>query len=276
MRRRHIFEWEDQPWLPCVFRDFITDHLRCSLASARVAEAHRAIAIRLKQAMDQLETREIVDLCSGGGGPLLAVQRHLASEMAFPTRVTLTDLFPNVLAFQRIEAEGNGTVQCRYDCISVFEVPGELRGIRTLFTSFHHFRSADAHRILEDAVAKRVGIAVFEPLKRTPKMIMLVFLVAVVRAFFRTPKVGKLTLARFLLTYVIPLCPMIVAWDGIVSVFRTYTLEELRELTEGLSHGFSWEIQQVEIPFRFGFTMPLTCLIGIPNRVSAATSLDGK
>ena len=62
MKRVHLFEWEDQPWLPRVFRDYTTDHLRFALESDDLAETHRAIAIRLKKAMEQIETREIVDL----------------------------------------------------------------------------------------------------------------------------------------------------------------------------------------------------------------------
>ena len=221
MNRLHAFEWEDQPWLPRVFRDYITDHLRFALEAEEAMEMHRAVAACLKAAMERLGTREIVDLCSGGGGPLLAVQRCLASEMAFPTKVTLTDLYPNLSAFKRIEAEGNGAVRCLSQSVSVFEVPEELRGIRTLFTALHHFRPADARRILEDAVNKRAGIAVFEPLERTLRIIFLT----------------GLSVERFLLTYPVPLCPFVITWDGVVSALRTYSVDELRELTAGLGEG---------------------------------------
>src|SRR6266487_3105045 len=109
MNRLHAFEWEDQPWLPRVFRDCITDHLRFALEAEEAMEMHRAVAACLKAAMEQLGTREIIDLCSGGGGPLLAVQRCLASEMAFPTKVTLTDLYPN-LSVHRSRRKWRGTV----------------------------------------------------------------------------------------------------------------------------------------------------------------------
>jgi len=248
MNRLHAFEWEDQPWLPRVFRDCITDHLRFALEAEEAMEMHRAVAACLKAAMERLGTREIVDLCSGGGGPLLAVQRCLASEMAFPTKVTLTDLYPNLSAFKRIEAEGNGAVRCLSQSVSVFEVPEELRGIRTLFTALHHFRPADARRILEDAVNKRAGIAVFEPLERTPRIIFLT----------------GLSVERFLLTYPVPLCPFVITWDGVVSALRT-SVDELRELTAGLGEGiFSWQIERSEWSTALG-PFPFTSLIGVPE-----------
>jgi hypothetical protein len=37
MRRLHLFEWEDQLWLPRVFRDFITDQLTFETRQRRTA-----------------------------------------------------------------------------------------------------------------------------------------------------------------------------------------------------------------------------------------------
>jgi hypothetical protein len=94
----------------------------------------------------------------------------------------------------------------------------------------------------------------------------------VIRSLLLTPKVGKLSLARLLLTYVFPLCPIIATWDGVVSALRTYSIKELRDLTAGLNDGFSWEIQRIEVPYRFGLAAPLTYLIGLPDRVSRHAS----
>lgn len=265
MKRLHLFEWEDQPWFPRVLRDYITDHLRLSLESRRIAEFHRVVATRLKMAMEQVETREIVDLCSGGGGPLLAVQRCLASELAFPVHVTFTDLYPNETAFRQREAEAEGRVRCRYDSVSAFDVPPDLRGIRTLFTAFHHFRPADARRILEDAVEKRTAVAVFEWTERTPLMISTMGLAAIIQALIFTPWARNLSVARLLLTYVIPIGPIIMAWDGTVSVLRTYTVQELQDMTTGLNRGFSWDIQRIVVRTGLG-PMRLTYLIGLPDR----------
>ena len=47
-------------------------------------------------------------------------------------------------------------------------VPGDLRGARTMFNCFHHFRPAEARRILEDAARARRPIAGFEVVSREP------------------------------------------------------------------------------------------------------------
>ena len=37
-----------------------------------------------------------------------------------------------------------------------------------------------------------------------------------------------------------PVLPILIAWDGVVSCLRTYTPDELRRLSAGLD-GFTWE-----------------------------------
>lgn len=265
MKRRHFFEWEDQPWLPAVFRDYITDQLRYDLGSAEARPLQQAIATLLHGAMMKAGTHEIVDLCSGGGGPLLAVQRLMESELRFPTCITLTDLYPNVAAFEAVQLASGGTVRACHDSVSVFDVPRALSGIRTLFTAFHHFRPADAARILRDACEKRRAIAIFEPFERDPRLMLIMVLCAVPVMMWRTPKIGPMTWSRFLLTYVIPLAPAIAAWDGFVSTFRSYSVSELRELASASGcEEYTWEAGRVLLPTPFG-TFGLTYLIGLPG-----------
>jgi hypothetical protein len=249
-----------------VLRDYVTDHLHFILGMhARVA-FHRAIASELKEAMERAGTREIVDLCSGAGGPLLAVQKLLRSEMAFPSEVTLTDLNPNESFFREMESAGDG-VQARLDPIDALNVPDELRGFRTLFASFHHFRPAAARRILEDAVSKKTGVAVFEWPERTPLFVAVMGLICIAQALVFTPWVRNLSVARLLLTYVLPLGPLVMAWDGTVSVLRTYTVQELREMTKGLDADYAWDIQSIVVKTPLG-PMSTTFLIGVPTRPS--------
>jgi len=264
MRRYQLFEWEDQPWLPVVLRDYLTDHLRFFLGSDQARPLHQAIASILFRSMQKLGTREIVDLCSGGGGPLLAVQRYLHEEMNFETTVILTDLYPNVTAFEQAELSSKGDVKIYREPLSAFDVPPSLTGMRTLFTAFHHFRPSDAKRILIDARAKRRGIAIFEPFNRSFRMAYNMGIGGIKRGFLLTPKVGRMSFKRFSAAYLLPVAPMIFAWDGVVSSLRSYTVPELRNLASfAEADDFIWEAGQV--PTTPDGSMPLTYLVGLPG-----------
>src|SRR5688572_7974641 len=199
MRRLHLFEWEDQRWLPRTLRDFITDHLRYTQNEDMRRPVNMAIAGRLKVLLERTGTTRIIDLCAGAGGPLLEIGRILRDELSCPVEIVLTDLYPNAAAFKRIESQSGGTIKARYESTSAFDVPRELDGVRTLFTALHHFRPEDVRLVLADAVRKRVPVAVFEPLERTVRWVALIGIMSLVRGFTHTPRVGNLTPARLFL-----------------------------------------------------------------------------
>ena len=264
MRRLHLFEWEDQPWLPAVFRDFITDHLRYTQNEGMRRPVNVAIAQRLKSLLERAGTRRLVDLCAGAGGPLVNIQSILADEMGFPVEILLTDLYPNVAAFRRLEAESGGLIRGRYESTSALDVPAELEGVRTLFTALHHFPPQQVRVILADAARKRAPVAVFEPLERTFRMVTLMAIMTFVRGLTHTPRVGPLTLQRFLLTYVLPIAPALFAWDGTVSALRSYTADELLDLARSATAGhYDWEAGTFAVAGPYG-EMPTTFLVGVP------------
>src|ERR1700681_3262042 len=122
MRRMHLFEWEDQPWLPQVFRDFITDHLRYTHNEAMREPVNVAIAQRLATLFARTQTSRVVDLCAGAGGPLGRIGHILVEEFSIPLEIVVTDLYPNIAAFKSLEARSEGRVSARYDSISATDV----------------------------------------------------------------------------------------------------------------------------------------------------------
>lgn len=262
MKRRHFFEWEDQPWLPNVLRDFITDHLQYAMHRGKIFDPAVPLLHRALAAMGETQ---IVDLCSGGGGPYPELARKIQQDTGVPVHVTLTDLFPNADAITRIEAKSGGQVSYRSESTSAFDVPAELTGVRTMYAALHHFRPEDARRLLADAAAKRRAIGAFEPLERDFKSMFRMGLLAIISGFLITHRVGPLTLSRALLTYVLPIAPLLFAWDSVVSSFRTYSPEELRAMTAGLGgDGYSWDIGQLDVQTRVG-PFKVTYVLGMPR-----------
>jgi hypothetical protein len=202
---------------------------------------------------------------------MLNIRNILAHEFNEPVEVILTDLFPNIEAFKKREAEGKGDVKARYEPVNALDVPPDLRGVRTLFSVLHHFKPEAARRLLADAVRKREPIAVFEPLERKLHILLFFAFTIFWHALIMTPIVGKMTWQRFLLTYLIPLAPACIWWDGMVSVLRTYTPEELRELAESVgAPDYQWEAGRFYIPGPFKIKTPTIYLIGFPKQAPIA------
>jgi hypothetical protein len=263
MRRLHLAEIEDQPWCPRPVRDAATDYLEFMI---RLGNAYAPVVPLLREALRRTGARRIVDLCSGGGGPWPRLLPELDREGA-PVEVVLTDLYPNLDALRRARAATGGRLGFREESVDATRIPPGLDGFRTLFTAFHHFPPERARAILRDAVRARQGIGVFEATMRSPGSVaaMLPTPLAVLLA---TPFIRPFRPSRLLWTYLLPAVPALVLWDGVVSCLRTYTPDELREMTGELAgEGYHWEIGQARSR---GAPAPVTYLLGWPEEGAAA------
>lgn len=250
MRRYHLFEIEDQPWCPAPIRDAMTDYLQFVLGRMR---PFAVLAPRLRAAMERMNTRQVVDLCSGGGGPWAS----LIAELGDDVMVTLTDLYPNQSAQVKFGAETAERVSYESASVDAASPPVRLRGFRTLINGFHHFPPERAREILVDAVRSGQGIAVFEVVERRPS-VMAGMLLAPLFVALVTPAIRPFRWSRLFWTYVLPLVPVFTLFDGVVSCLRVYEPDELREMTAGLTE-YHWDIGQEAVP---GSPARVTYLIG--------------
>lgn len=256
MRRFHLFELEDQPWFPVIVRDLATDYLQFIQTRFRLDRAMMPI---IRRVLEQSGATRIVDLCSGGSGPLLLLVKDLAAA-GVPVCATLTDLFPNAAAFAEIARASDGLITYEAQPVDARDVPARLSGLRTIFNGFHHLRPADARAVLHAAAAVRQPIAILEVSERSLRTLPVVLTPLFV--WLLTPFMRPFLWRRLLWTYPLPLVPLTCLWDGMVSQLRAYTPAELRQLCEG-SAPMRWEAGQVPIAKGGG---RLTYLIGIPAR----------
>jgi hypothetical protein len=259
MRRVQFIELHEQPWLPSSLRHGITDVLQFGL---NVFRAYAPIAPLLQSALRSSRSLSIVDLCSGGGGPWLDLYQKLQAEGYPALHVVLTDKYPNLRAFQHAGPASGDRIGFYPDSVDAANVPPELKGFRTMFTSLHHFPPVEARAVLQNAVDASQGIGIFEVTRRAPTTIGLMFLWALT-PFVLTPWVRPFRWSRLLWTYVLPVIPMVLLFDGVVSCLRTYRPQELREIIGELNAtDYQWELG--EHPEGHG-RVPITYLIGFPR-----------
>jgi len=255
--RLQLFELEDLPWFPRTIRDLATDYLQ--FVQSRFA-LHEPMVPLLRDALHQSRATEVLDLCSGGGGPVLALyEALLAGGISVPCK--LTDRYPNVNAFRRLSSLHPIGITYSDEPVDATKVPTRMPGLRTMFNAFHHFAPTDARAVLACAVDARQPIAIFEIPERTlGNLIPLLFTPLFVA--IATPFIRPFRWHRLLWTYLLPLVPVNCWWDGLVSQFRAYTVEEMRELTRGFED-FHWTAAQVKLG---GTPGHVTYLVGIPQK----------
>ena len=71
--------------------------------------------------------------------------------------------------------------------------------------------------------------------------------VNILSVLFLTPMVRPVSWQQLLFTYVIPILPLTIAWDGAISNARTYTLQDLDTLLpDDQNHQYAWERNNVK------------------------------
>lgn len=242
MRRFHLFEFEDQPWFPEILRNFGTDFLRFL---ANKTNMYQPVIPLIGEAFEQCKTEQIIDLASGGGGGMIRINQELMKH--YPElKIILTDFYPNLDAFRHTQKQSDNFL---YEDVSVDvrNVPKHLKGLRTQFLSFHHFKPQDARLILQNAVDTHNGIAIFEAQERSIPSLLAMFF-SPITVLLTTPMIRPFRWSRILFTYLIPVVPLFVWWDGIVSALRTYAVDEMSELVDSLKNRdqFNWKIGRVK------------------------------
>jgi hypothetical protein len=266
MKRWHLFELGDQDWFPNPLRSLITDLLQYQLTLWGV---YKLVVPELKKLMCTMNCDHIIDLCSGGGGALLQIQETLAQE-GHPVSITLTDRYPNIAAFEKIRQHSGNRIDFRPEPVDATSVPKDLKGVRTLFTSFHHFKPTLAKNILQNMVDSKAAIGVFEFTERKPANVIKMILVSPILVLCQTPFVRPFKWSRLFWTYLIPLVPFIYLWDAMVSHMRTYSTEDLQNMVSEINNeNYHWKIDKLALG-KLGISV--TCLIGHPdNRIQNDT-----
>lgn len=242
--RLQLLELEDQAWFPRVVRDLATDYLRFI---ERLFRFHLHALPVLTRAIDETGAERVIDLCSGGAGPVPELARELRKN-GVAVRFVLTDLYPNLSAFEEALRQADGMIEFMEEPIDARHVPAQLIGLRTFFNAFHHFDPADASTILLAASNAGQPIAVLEIPERSVATILPLFLTPLF-VWAATPFIRPVSWQRFALTYLIPVVPLTCLWDGLVSQLRAYRPEELQALADRLdTPDFVWEAGTFSAP----------------------------
>ena len=265
MRAPRLFELEDQAWFPRSIRDAGTDHMRIMWELG----AYQPVVGRLKEALVATGSRTIVDLCSGGGGPVVAVQRAL-EQAGLAVDVTLTDRHPSTGAFQYARERSGGRIRFIDQPVDAAAVPEHLKGFRTMFAALHHFSPEAVRRTLQDAVAKRQPIAIFDMTRGTPPPPSMAILGNPLGVLLATPFVRPFRWSRLLWTYLVPIVPLYITWDALVSGLRLYSVRDLQGLVASLrGNEYVWQVGGEKFP------RSITYAIGYPQRNPTGQPSEG-
>jgi hypothetical protein len=136
-----------------------------------------------------------------------------------------------------------------------------------MFTAFQHFRPDAARSILAAAVPNRKGIFIAEPGPRSTAALAMQAIVPL-GVLLLTPVIRPFRWSRLFWTYLVPVLPLAIMFDGVVSCLRMYSPDELLAMgREVAGDEYTWEAG-FERPA--GAPLPAPYLIGLPRTAQEA------
>ncbi len=260
--RLQLVELEDLPWWPLWLRNYQTDLLE---RINRYMRFYDGCLPRLRGLLEASGESQILDLCSGGGGPW----PDWLERGCFSLPVQLSDLYPNERAFARLERRHTGLRGISHS-LDMLRLGSEPPGLRTLFTALHHLPPDGVRQLLLQVSRSGRPLAAFDFNHRSWLNLLIVVPLAWLMSWLLTPLLRP-SLTRLLYTYVVPLVPLALAWDGLVSQLRAYRCEELVEFLPPDS-AYQWEVGS----YRWHGLLTITYLLGRPQRQSPSSENDAQ
>lgn len=263
--RLHLFEIADQSWFP----DFLRGYMQAALTAAwtthiPILQSSSPAAIVSRILASQLSSRVrdyvFIDFCAGGGGPTPSIEKHLNKSIAASSsssasssapsyaavatapasvQFILTDLHPHVDLWSQAAAaspnltyvtESVDAARAPTDLIASHKRSGK-KVFRLFNLAFHHFDDDLARKILKNTVETSDGFGIFELQDRSWAGFVACCLFGL----------GTLAMAPYyawlwgsplalVFTYLIPILPFVLVFDGWMSSLRTRTPEEVKAL----------------------------------------------
>ncbi|KAM0265658.1 hypothetical protein ACHAQJ_000092 [Trichoderma viride] len=275
--RLHLFEITDQPWFPAFLRSRIQDALTSAWNSKTPLQpqspARIAASTLIRELGNSLSSYTFIDFCAGGGGPTPAIQKainnHLNAEGKQPVDFILTDLHPNVAAWEKV-VKSFPQITYERQSVDASKAPKRLverqdgKKLMRLFNlSFHHFDDVLARDILRDTINTSHGFTVFELQDRSLAGMLSVLMLgvgSVIMAPLFAWKWKSLTTLAF--SWLLPVLPFVLVFDGLVSCLRTRTPGEMENLLRGCgADTSSWEMRSGRCKFiwPFGYLSWVIC-----------------
>ena len=240
----------------------------------------RLVSTTLQETLgDKVSEYTYVDFCAGAGGPTPYIERHLnkqlkllnSNRVAYKKAVgtsngynnerdprpgvdfVLTDIAPHLEAWE-VAAKKSDNLHFIATSVDAANAPPNLlrtlprearrnkKVFRLFNLAFHHFDDPLAEKILRNTLATSDGFGIFELQARTFSSFLTVALIwplmLLVSPFYFWRSPGHL-----FFTYIIPVIPFVMVFDGFVSSLRTRSASEVMAMIRKVGGSDGWEFR---------------------------------
>jgi hypothetical protein len=224
-------ELEDYPWFPSYLRKMQLEFVGWISVQLKL---YRPVLDEMKK----FPHKNWTDLASGSGWPAFYLQKNASHQVHY----TLSDLYPD-----SVSNEVKKQVEVALEPLNLMEFQPESEKQYSIFNAFHHFTSEQQKQLINKMKEAKASCIIAEVLEPT----WICFLQVTLAAFIVQPltawAIKPFSIERIITTYLIPIQLITVAWDGWLSVLKSKTVKQYKELLSDFAdHQYSIEIKRIQ------------------------------
>lgn len=212
MKKHTYVELEDQDWFPGWMRSYQMDFLG-------YLSKFLGIYRPTSKILDSFSPKKVLDLASGNG---------MAAELAYG--------YTKWTDFEFYLSDKYNSIQREILELDILNSPLPGASLYTMFNSLHHFKPEELKILVNQILKSGNRFAFFEPLQPNILTALKVLLSTLILPFFLVPFMRPFRWDRILMTYIIPIGPIICLYDGLVSVWKSYSTQELDKIVMSLKN----------------------------------------
>ena len=219
-------ELEDLPWFPHQWRRWQMEFI--GFFSKALQLYHPAYDTVSKDS-------KVIELCAGAA-------KH-SEQWSKLIKLTLTDKYP---------------IYPHIQCLDVLHDPFTDKGHYMMFNAFHHFNDQEQLFLVKKLIKSGQPFTISEIISPNLWSGMKVLLASTVGVLLISPFIKPFSWKRLLCTYIIPIIPITVTIDGLITVLKSKSLQGYKSL---LSHFSAMHIYSA----RTKFFNPIIIITSRPN-----------
>ena len=224
-------ELEDYPWFPSYLRKMQLEYVGWISVQLRLYKP-------ILEELLKFPSNRWTDLASGSGWPAFYLQKNASHQIHY----TLSDLYP-----ESISNEVKKQMEVELEPLNLIDFQPQSGKQYSIFNAFHHFTSEQQKQVINKMKEARASCIIAEVLEPT----LVCFLQVTLAAFILQPltawAIKPFSILRLITTYLIPIQLITVAWDGWLSVLKSKSVKQYKELlNEFTDNQYTIEVKRIQ------------------------------
>jgi len=229
---KRLFEFGDLDCIPKWYHFYLRSYL---VLFYRLFGYYKLWIPSLTDFIRQTQANTLLEYCSGSGEVMKLIAAELKDDEFKHVDFILSDLKPQPEFVEIINKhpESNGRFRYITDPVDATAILEGMDYPRIFVNSFHHFTPAQVEKIMKYNLERGNEVIILEYVRNTP-LGYISMLTGALSIFLTLPfviKLKDLPLMAFF-TYVLPIFPLMVLWDGVVSCMHVYNQKQLTDIVK--------------------------------------------